>query len=290
MPVLCCEKLNYLYSVGTPFETAAVKNVDFSADEGEMIGIIGHTGSGKSTLIQHMNGLLEPHSGCVILNGNDIWSKENRKKIRNVRFAVGLCFQYPEYQIFEENIFKEIAFGPKQMGLSSEEIALRVRESMEFVGLKGDMVDKSPFDLSGGQKRRVAIASVIAMKPQVLILDEPCAGLDPKGRDSILDMIKEYQRSTGSTVIIVSHSMEDVARLCTKVYVMNGGKVAMSGSVAEVYSRGNELKNMGLNVPQVTDIFIKLKERGVDCKTDIYTLEQAQAELERLLKTGVHRE
>ncbi|MEE0128591.1 MAG: energy-coupling factor transporter ATPase [Eubacterium sp.] len=290
MPVLCCEKLNYLYSVGTPFETAAVKNVDFSADEGEMIGIIGHTGSGKSTLIQHMNGLLEPHSGCVILNGNDIWSKENRKKIRNVRFAVGLCFQYPEYQIFEENIFKEIAFGPKQMGLSNEEIALRVRESMEFVGLKGDMVDKSPFDLSGGQKRRVAIASVIAMKPQVLILDEPCAGLDPKGRDSILDMIKEYQRSTGSTVIIVSHSMEDVARLCTKVYVMNGGKVAMSGSVAEVYSRGNELKNMGLNVPQVTDIFIKLKERGVDCKTDIYTLEQAQAELERLLKTGVHRE
>lgn len=290
MPVLCCEKLNYLYSVGTPFETAAVKNVDFSADEGEMIGIIGHTGSGKSTLIQHMNGLLEPHSGCVILNGNDIWSKENRKKIRNVRFAVGLCFQYPEYQIFEENIFKEIAFGPKQMGLSNEEIALRVRESMEFVGLKGDMVDKSPFDLSGGQKRRVAIASVIAMKPQVLILDEPCAGLDPKGRDSILDMIKGYQRSTGSTVIIVSHSMEDVARLCTKVYVMNGGKVAMSGSVAEVYSRGNELKNMGLNVPQVTDIFIKLKERGVDCKTDIYTLEQAQAELERLLKTGVHRE
>lgn len=290
MPVLCCEKLNYLYSVGTPFETAAVKNVDFSADEGEMIGIIGHTGSGKSTLIQHMNGLLEPHSGCVILNGNDIWSKENRKKIRNVRFAVGLCFQYPEYQIFEENIFKEIAFGPKQMGLSNEEIALRVRESMEFVGLKGDMVDKSPFDLSGGQKRRVAIASVIAMKPQVLILDEPCAGLDPNGRDSILDMIKEYQRSTGSTVIIVSHSMEDVARLRTKVYVMNGGKVAMSGSVAEVYSRGNELKNMGLNVPQVTDIFIKLKERGVDCKTDIYTLEQAQAELERLLKTGVHRE
>lgn len=290
MPVLCCEKLNYLYSVGTPFETAAVKNVDFSADEGEMIGIIGHTGSGKSTLIQHMNGLLEPHSGCVILNGNDIWSKENRKKIRNVRFAVGLCFQYPEYQIFEENIFKEIAFGPKQMGLSDEEIALRVRESMKFVGLKSDMVDKSPFDLSGGQKRRVAIASVIAMKPQVLILDEPCAGLDPKGRDSILDMIKEYQRSTGSTVIIVSHSMEDVARLCTKVYVMYGGKVAMSGSVAEVYSRGNELKNMGLNVPQVTDIFIKLKERGVDCKTDIYTLGQAQAELERLLKTGVHRE
>ena len=178
-----------------------------------------------------MNGLLEPHSGCVILNGNDIWSKENRKKIRNVRFAVGLCFQYPEYQIFEENIFKEIAFGPKQMGLSNEEIALRVRESMEFVGLKGDMVDKSPFDLSGGQKRRVAIASVIAMKPQVLILDEPCAGLDPKGRDSILDMIKEYQRSTGDTVIIVSHSMEDVARLCTKVYVMNGGKVAMSGAL-----------------------------------------------------------
>lgn len=286
MAVLCCEKLNYLYSIGTPFETAAVKDVDFSADKGEMIGIIGHTGSGKSTLIQHMNGLLEPHGGCVVLNGNNIWAKENRKQIRNVRFTVGLCFQYPEYQIFEENIFKEIAFGPKQMGLSEEEIASRVRKSMEFVGLKSDMIDKSPFDLSGGQKRRVAIASVIAMKPQVLILDEPCAGLDPKGRDSILNMIKEYQRSTGSTVIIVSHSMEDVAKLCTKVYVMNGGRIAMHGSVADVYSRGNELKAMGLNVPQVTDIFIKLKERGIDCKTDIYTLEQAQAELERLLKTG----
>ncbi len=290
MAVLCCEKLNYFYSIGTPFETAAIKDVDFIADKGEMIGIIGHTGSGKSTLIQHMNGLLEPHSGCVILNGNNIWSKENRKQIRNVRFTVGLCFQYPEYQIFEENIFKEIAFGPKQMGLSEDEIVSRVRESMEFVGLKSDMIDKSPFDLSGGQKRRVAIASVIAMNPQVLVLDEPCAGLDPKGRDSILNVIKEYQRSTGSTVIIVSHSMEDVAKLCTKVYVMNGGNVVMHGSVDDVYSKGNELKAMGLNVPQVTDIFIKLKERGIDCKTDIYTLEQAQAELKRLLKTGVRRE
>ena len=282
MPVLCCEKLNYLYSVGTPFETAAVKNVDFSADEGEMIGIIGHTGSGKSTLIQHMNGLLEPHSGCVILNGNDIWSKENRKKIRNVRFAVGLCFQYPEYQIFEENIFKEIAFGPKQMGLSNEKIALRVRESMEFVGLKGDMVDKSPFDLSGGQKRRVAIASVIAMKPQVLILDEPCAGLDPKGRDSILDMIKEYQRSTGSTVIIVSHSMEDVAKIADRVLVMNRSKVAMFGTVPEVYSRGDELKEMGLNVPEITDIFIKLNKMGIPCRTDIFTVQQGVDEFRRL--------
>lgn len=290
MSVLVCEKLNYLYSIGTPFETAAIKDVDFSADKGEMIGIIGHTGSGKSTLIQHMNGLLEPHSGCVILNGNNIWTKENRKKIRNVRFTVGLCFQYPEYQIFEEDIFKEIAFGPKQMGLSEEETAKRVRESMEFVGLKSDMVDKSPFDLSGGQKRRVAIASVIAMMPQVLILDEPCAGLDPKGRDSILDMIKKYQKSTGSTVIIVSHSMEDVARLCSKVYVMNGGEVAMNGTVADVYSRGNELKAMGLNVPQVTDVFIKLKEHGIDCKTDIYTIDQAQAEIKRLMNTGVHCE
>ena len=286
--VLELKNLSYVYGTGTPFEKTAVNNLSLSIEKGEFIGIMGHTGSGKSTLVQMLNGLMKPTSGQVLLDGEDIWA--NPKDIRIIRFKVGMVFQYPEYQIFEENIFKEIAFGPKQMGLSNEKIALRVRESMEFVGLKGDMVDKSPFDLSGGQKRRVAIASVIAMKPQVLILDEPCAGLDPKGRDSILDMIKEYQRSTGSTVIIVSHSMEDVARLCTKVYVMNGGKVAMSGSVAEVYSRGNELKNMGLNVPQVTDIFIKLKERGVDCKTDIYTLEQAQAELERLLKTGVHRE
>lgn len=288
MAVLVCENLKYLYSAGTPFETAAIEGVDFTAESGELIGIIGHTGSGKSTLIQHFNGLLEPNSGVVLLDGKNIWAKENKKKIRNVRFAVGLCFQYPEYQIFEESIFKEIAFGPKQMGLSEEEIRARVYESMEFVGLKKSMENKSPFDLSGGQKRRVAIASILAMRPKVLILDEPCAGLDPRGREVILALIKEYQNKTGSTVIIVSHSMEDVAKLCSKVVVMNQGKVAMSGSVAEVYSRARELREMGLNVPQVTEIFMKLKESGVDCRTDIFTVEQGKAELQRLFaKEGI---
>lgn len=282
MAVLVCENLKYLYSAGTPFETAAIEGVDFTAESGELIGIIGHTGSGKSTLIQHFNGLLEPNSGVVLLDGKNIWAKENKKKIRNVRFAVGLCFQYPEYQIFEESIFKEIAFGPKQMGLSEEEIRVRVYESMEFVGLKKSMENKSPFDLSGGQKRRVAIASILAMRPKVLILDEPCAGLDPRGREVILALIKEYQNKTGSTVIIVSHSMEDVAKLCSKVVVMNQGKVAMSGTVAEVYSRARELREMGLNVPQVTEIFMKLKESGVNCRTDIFTVEQGTAELQRL--------
>lgn len=286
MAVLVCENLEYLYSVGTPFQTAAIKNVNFSVDKGELIGIIGHTGSGKSTLIQHMNGLLQPHSGSVYLNSKDIWSKENKKNIRQVRFSVGLCFQYPEYQIFEEDVFKEIAYGPKQMDLSESEIKERVYESLNFVGLDENILDKSPFDLSGGQKRRVAIASIIAMKPQILILDEPCAGLDPRGRETILSMIKEYQSSTGNTVVIVSHSMEDVAKLCSRVLVMNNGEVAMSGTVSEIYSRGKELREIGLNVPQITEIFLKLKESGVDCRTDIYTVEQGEAELRRLLARG----
>lgn len=283
MAVLVCEKLNYLYSVGTPFETSAIKDINFSAEIGEIIGIIGHTGSGKSTLIQHFNGLLEPHSGSVYLNGNDIWSKENRKNIRQVRFSVGLCFQYPEYQIFEETVFKEIAFGPKQMGLSEEEIKKRVYESMEFVGISRALEAKSPFDLSGGQKRRVAIASIIAMEPQVLILDEPCAGLDPKGREVILNMIKEYQNKTGNTILFVSHSMEDVAKLCSKVLVLNKGEVAMCDTVPKVYSRAQELRDMGLNVPQITDIFLKLKQSGINCSTEIFTVEQGVSELKRLL-------
>lgn len=283
MSVLVCEKLNYLYSVGTPFETSAIKDINFSAESGEIIGIIGHTGSGKSTLIQHFNGLLEPHSGSVYLNENDIWSKENRKNIRQVRFSVGLCFQYPEYQIFEETVFKEIAFGPKQMGLSEEEIKKRVYESMEFVGISRALEAKSPFDLSGGQKRRVAIASIIAMEPQVLILDEPCAGLDPKGREVILNMIKEYQNKTGNTILFVSHSMEDVAKLCSKVLVLNNGEVAMCDTVPKVYSRAQELRDMGLNVPQITDIFLKLKQSGINCSTEIFTVEQGVSELKRLL-------
>ncbi len=287
MAVLVCENVEYLYSVGTPFEVAAIKGINFSAENGELIGIIGHTGSGKSTLIQHFNGLLEPHHGAVFLNGNNIWAKENRKQIRNVRFAVGLCFQYPEYQIFEENIFKEIAYGPKQMDLSEDEIKARVYRSMDIVGISRELEKKSPFDLSGGQKRRVAIASIIAMEPQVLILDEPCAGLDPQGTEQILQLIKDYQSRMENTVIFVSHSMEDVAKICEKVLVMNKGGVSMYGTVPEVYSRGAELKEMGLNVPQITDVFLTLKERGIPCKTDIFTVEQGVRELERLKAEGV---
>ncbi len=286
MAYIVCENLKYLYSVGTPFETAAIENINLEVIQGDLMGIIGHTGSGKSTLIQHLNGLLEPHSGRVFVGENDIWAKENRKNIRRVRFAVGLCFQYPEYQIFEETVFREIAFGPKQMGLDSEEIKKRVLKSMDFVGISYDLADKSPFDLSGGQKRRVAIASIIAMEPDVLILDEPCAGLDPRGREAVLNLIRDYQHKMGNTVIFVSHSMEDVAKICKRVVVMNNATIAMQGTVDEVYSHGSALKAMGLNVPEITDIFLKLKENGVDCKTNIYTVEQGVEEYKRLIKRG----
>ena len=282
MSIIACENLTFLYGQGTPFETAALDNVSFSCEKGEIVGIIGHTGSGKSTLIQHLNGLLKPNSGTLYLRDKNIWSKENEKNIRSVRFAVGLCFQYPEYQIFEETIYKEIAFGPKQMGLDEDEIRERVYRSMDFVGIDRAIENKSPFDLSGGQKRRVAIASIIAMKPQVLVLDEPCAGLDPKGRDTILGLIKDYQRLEGNTVLLVSHSMEDVAKIADRVLVMNRGKVAMFGTVPEVYSRGDELKKMGLNVPEITDIFIKLNKMGIPCRTDIFTVQQGVDEFRRL--------
>ncbi len=282
MAILECENLKFVYGLGTPFEFCAIDGVDFCAQENEIIGIIGHTGSGKSTFIQHLNGLLKPTEGIVYVDGKDIWSKENKDNIRRVRFAVGLCFQYPEHQIFEETIFKEIAFGPKQMELDEDEIKNRVYESMDFVGLDRNMENKSPFDLSGGQKRRVAIASIIAMKPQVLILDEPCAGLDPKGRNVILNLVKNYQSKSGNTVLFVSHSMEDVAKIADKVLVFNDSRVAMFGTVDEVYSRGKELKTMGLNVPEVTDVFLKLHDMGVNCRTDIYTVEQGVKEFERL--------
>ena len=282
MSIIACENLTFLYGQGTPFETAALDNVSFSCEKGEIVGIIGHTGSGKSTLIQHLNGLLKPNSGTIYFRDKNIWSKENEKNIRSVRFAVGLCFQYPEYQIFEETIYKEIAFGPKQMGLDEDEIRERVYRSMDFVGIDRAIENKSPFDLSGGQKRRVAIASIIAMKPQVLVLDEPCAGLDPKGRDTILGLIKDYQRLEGNTVLLVSHSMEDVAKIADRVLVMNRGKVAMLGTVPEVYSRGDELKGMGLNVPEITDIFIKLNKMGIPCRTDIFTVKQGVDEFRRL--------
>ena len=281
-PILQIKNLTHTYGVGTPFQRSAVEDMTFDVYQGEFLGIIGHTGSGKSTLILHLNGLLKPNSGTLYLRDKNIWSKENEKNIRSVRFAVGLCFQYPEYQIFEETIYKEIAFGPKQMGLDENEIRERVYRSMDFVGIDRAIENKSPFDLSGGQKRRVAIASIIAMKPQVLVLDEPCAGLDPKGRDTILGLIKDYQRLEGNTVLLVSHSMEDVAKIADRVLVMNRGKVAMFGTVPEVYSRGDELKKMGLNVPEITDIFIKLNKMGIPCRTDIFTVQQGVDEFRRL--------
>lgn len=261
---------------------AAIEDVNIEIEKGELVGIIGHTGSGKSTLIQHLNGLLKPESGKIYLDGEDIWA--DKSKIRNVRFKVGLCFQYPEYQLFEETVYKDIAFGPSNMGLSEDEIDKRVREAALFVGLKEEYLDKSPFDLSGGEKRRAAIAGVMAMRPEVLIMDEPTAGLDPKGRDRILSMLKEYREETESTVLLVSHSMEDVAKLATKVLVMNNSHAVMYGDVAEIYSKGDELSKMGLNVPQITRVFMGLRARGFDVSEGIYTVEQGLREIIRLKK------
>lgn len=284
MPILKTKNLTYLYSAGTPFETYAIKDVSIDIEQGKIVALIGHTGSGKSTLIQHLNGLLKGNSGNVYLEEKDIW--ENKGEIRGVRFKVGLCFQYPEYQIFEEDVFKEIAFGPKQMGLAVDEIKKRVVRSLEFVGLEKEYLKKSPFDLSGGEKRRVAIASILAMEPEVLVLDEPTAGLDPKGREMIVKLIKDYQRLMKTTIVIVSHSMEDVARLADKVIVMNNGTIMTSGTVSEVYSHSQELKRVGLNIPQVTEVFLGLKERGIDCNTNIFTVEQGREEILRLLSKG----
>lgn len=278
--VLEAKNVTYRYGEGTPFETAAVEDVSFAVEQGELVGVIGHTGSGKSTLIQHFNGLLRPTSGTVLLDGEDIWA--DQAKLRSVRFRVGLCFQYPEYQLFESTVYADMAFGPKNMGLDEAEIDRRVRRAAQFVGLKESYFEKSPFDLSGGEKRRAAIAGVMAMEPEVLILDEPTAGLDPRGRDTILGLIREYQRETGSTILLVSHSMEDVAKLATKVLVMNRAHLAMYGPVPEVYSRGEELVRMGLNVPQVTRIFMELKKRGYAVSDQVYTVAQGREELMRL--------
>ena len=282
--VLKTEKLAYIYSDGTPFRRVAIDDVNIEIGQGELVGIIGHTGSGKSTLIQHFNGLLKQTSGTVYVKGKDIWA--DKSEIRQVRFTVGLCFQYPEYQLFEETVARDIAFGPTNMGLSKDEIERRVRQAIGFVGLDESYLDKSPFDLSGGEKRRVAIAGVMAMEPEILVLDEPCAGLDPKGRDTVLELIKQYRQKTGSTVIIISHSMEDVAKLATKVLVMNRGKVAAYGTVDEVYSRHNELVEMGLNIPQITSLFVKLREKGYNVRTNIYSVEEGRKELLSLLKGG----
>ena len=284
-PILEVRNLDYIYSAGTPFEHKALDNVSFALEPGEFVGIIGHTGSGKSTLMQQMNGLLKPTSGQVLLDGVDIWS--DKKLTRQARFRVGLVFQYPEYQLFEETVYRDIAFGPKNMGLEEKEIDRRVREAAGFVGLTQAQLEVSPFDLSGGQKRRVAIAGVIAMEPEVLILDEPTAGLDPVGRSEILGNIEAYRQAKNATIMMVSHSMEDVARLTDRLLVMNGSRLAMDGTPSEVFSRAQELLAMGLNIPQVTQVFLKLKALGLDVKS-VYTMEQAVAEIVRLRGGKTH--
>jgi len=282
-PILQVQNLNYIYSVGTPFEHQALQDISFSVNKGEFIGIIGHTGSGKSTLMQQLNGLLKPTSGQVLLDGKDIWS--DKKLTRQARFRVGLVFQYPEYQLFEETVYKDIAFGPKNMGLKPEEIDRRVREAAGFVGLTEEQLEASPFDLSGGQKRRVAIAGVIAMEPEVLILDEPTAGLDPSGRAEILANIEAYRQAKQAAVMMVSHSMEDVARLTDRLLVLCGSKLAMDGTPAEVFTHAQELVDMGLSIPQVTQVFLRLRQLGLDVN-NVYTIDQAVAELKRIRGGG----
>ena len=265
--------LTYIYGQGMPDATTALEDVSFSVEEGDFVGIIGSTGSGKSTLITHFNGLLRPTSGQVLVDGKDLWADPG--KIRQFRFLVGLVFQYPEYQLFEETIYKDISFGPKNMGLSQQEIDRRVHRAAEFCGIPEYALDRSPFELSGGQKRRVAVAGVLAMEPRVLVLDEPAAGLDPEGRDMILSQVKEYHKQTGTTVLLVSHSMEDIAKYANRVLVMDQKKIAMYDEVEKVFARAPELLELGLSVPQVTKIFLRLRELGLDIPTDVYSVPYA---------------
>lgn len=271
-PVLEVKALTHTYSAGTPFEHKAIEDVNLEVMPGEFLGIIGHTGSGKSTLIQHLNGLLRPTGGEIRLDGEDIWAKP--KEIRRVRFQVGLVFQYPEYQLFEETVFKDISFGPKNMGLEDEEVERRVRQAAAFAGIDEEMLEKSPFDLSGGQKRRVAIAGVIAMEPKVLILDEPTAGLDPRGREAILAQLRDYHRQKGNTVILVSHSMEEIARNVDRIIVMSHAHKLMDGTPEKIFSRANELLQVGLDVPQVTKVAMELQRRGLLPDSSIYTIDE----------------
>ncbi|MDY4491160.1 MAG: energy-coupling factor transporter ATPase [Candidatus Faecousia sp.] len=284
-PILQVKNLNYIYSIGTPFEHQALKDVSFCVHRGEFIGIIGHTGSGKSTLMQQLNGLLKPTSGSVILDGQDIWS--DKKLTRQARFRVGLVFQYPEYQLFEETVYKDIAFGPGNMELPKEEIDRRVREAADFVGLTEEQLLSSPFDLSGGQKRRVAIAGVIAMEPEVLILDEPTAGLDPAGRAEILGNIERYRKAKNATIMMVSHSMEDVAKLTDRLLVMGGSRLAMDGTPGEVFAQAERLVEMGLSIPKVTQVFLHLRKMGLPVE-NVYTIEQAVEALKALKGGAAH--
>ena len=283
-PILEIKNLSHIYSTGTPFEHVALDDVTFRVERGEFVGIIGHTGSGKSTLIQHLNGLLKPTSGQVLLDGVDIWS--NKKFTRQARFRVGLVFQYPEYQLFEETVYKDIAFGPKNMGLNSKEIDRRVRDAAGFVGLTDTQLKASPFELSGGQKRRVAIAGVIAMEPEVLILDEPTAGLDPVGREEILSNIRAYRETRNAAILMVSHSMSDVARITDRLLVMNGSHLAMDGTPDQVFSRASELVEMGLDIPDVTRVFMRLQQLGLDVPC-VYSVEQAVSVLKGI-REGKH--
>ena len=276
--------LSHTYSVGTPFQHDAVKHMNFTVERGEFLGIIGHTGSGKSTLIQHLNGLLKPTEGDVLLDGESIW--KDKLTTRAARFRVGLVFQYPEYQLFEDTVFQDLAFGPKNMGLKEDEIRQRVLRAAEFAGVNPDVLDKSPFDLSGGQKRRVAIAGVIAMEPEVIVFDEPTAGLDPAGCASLLENIRAYRQATGATILMVSHSMDDVARLADRLLVLNEGQVEMLGKPAEIFAQAQRLREIGLNVPQVTTLFLRLKELGAPVDPATYTVEEALKQLLRLKGGG----
>lgn len=283
-PILEVRNICYTYSAGTPFEHRALENVSFRLSRGEFLGVIGHTGSGKSTLMQQMNGLLKPTSGQVLLDGTDIWS--DKKFTRQARFRVGLVFQYPEYQLFEETVYQDIAYGPKNMGLDEKEIDRRVKSVAELVGISESQLKSSPFDLSGGQKRRAAIAGVMAMEPEVLILDEPTAGLDPIGRKEILDQIQRYRDTHNAAIVMVSHSMEDVARLTDRLLVLCGSRLAMDGTPAEIFTHAQELVEMGLSIPAVTQVFLRLQKLGLDVPS-VYTLEQAEKVLLEL-KEGRH--
>jgi len=283
-PILEVKHLTHTYGVGTPFERSAVEDMSFEVERGEFLGIIGHTGSGKSTLIQHLNGLLKPTSGQILLNGRDIW--EDPKKIRSVRFQVGLVFQYPEYQLFEETVYKDIAFGPANMGKTGDELDRCVREAAKLVGIRDDQLDKSPFELSGGQKRRVALAGVIAMEPTVLILDEPSAGLDPAGRENLLANIRDIHRNRGTTILMVSHSMDEVAQNVDRILVLKSAHVLMSGTPKEVFARADELLSAGLDVPQVTRVAMRLRQQGLPIDPAVYTVQDLEKELLAVRKGG----
>lgn len=283
-PLLEIQNLSHVYSEGTPFEHAAIRDLSLSVERGEFIGLIGHTGSGKSTLIQHLNGLLKPTSGKILYNGEDIW--KDVKFTRQIRYHVGLVFQYPEYQLFEETVFRDIAFGPKNMGLSEAEIRARVLRAAGFVGISEAELEKSPFDLSGGQKRRVAIAGVIAMRPDVLVLDEPTAGLDPAGRDEIFELVRNYHAQSGATILIVSHSMEDISQIADRLLVMDHARVLFCDTPREVFSHADEIVAAGLDIPMITKVMIELKKRGYDVDTSVYTVAQAMDALRACRKKG----